>query len=68
MTFAIWDCTHLADDARLLVSEVLTNAFQHAEDPLSLHLRRTTTELTVEVSDHSPHLPQPRTCTSHGCG
>ncbi|MFI6639129.1 PAS domain S-box protein [Streptomyces sp. NPDC050504] len=59
-TLTAWDCAHLADDARLLVSEVLTNALQHAQGPLGLHLRRTTTELTVEISDRSPHLPQPR--------
>ncbi|MDX2760373.1 PAS domain S-box protein [Streptomyces sp. ME08-AFT2] len=58
--FTSWDCAHRADDARLLVSEVLTNAVQHAEGPLLLHLRRTVTELAVEVSDLSPHLPQPR--------
>ncbi|WP_398940085.1 PAS domain S-box protein [Streptomyces sp. IB201691-2A2] len=55
-----WDCTTTADDARLLLSEILTNAVQHAQGPLGLHLCRTATELTVEVSDHSPHLPQPR--------
>ncbi|MBC9714624.1 MEKHLA domain-containing protein [Streptomyces sp. TRM66268-LWL] len=55
-----WDCAHKADDARLLVSEVLTNAVQHAEGPLVLHLRRSATELAVEISDLSPHLPQPR--------
>ncbi|MCZ4508187.1 MEKHLA domain-containing protein [Streptomyces sp. ActVer] len=55
-----WDCTATADDARLLLSEILTNAVQHAQGPLGLHLCRTATELTVEVSDHSPHLPQPR--------
>ncbi|MCX4903781.1 PAS domain S-box protein [Streptomyces sp. NBC_00878] len=55
-----WDCTTIADDARLLLSEILTNAVQHAQGPLGLHLCRTATELTVEVSDHSPHLPQPR--------
>ncbi|MGW7133915.1 PAS domain S-box protein [Streptomyces bobili] len=59
-TLSTWDCAHLADDARLLVSEVLTNALQHAQGPLGLHLRRTATELTVEISDRSPHLPQPR--------
>jgi len=59
-TLTAWDCAHRADDARLLVSEVLTNAVQHAEGPLVLHLRRTTTELAVEISDLSPHLPQPR--------
>lgn len=25
-----------------------------------MHVCRTATDLTVEVSDHSPHLPQPR--------
>ncbi|QWA25778.1 SpoIIE family protein phosphatase [Streptomyces osmaniensis] len=55
-----WDCASAADDARLLVSEILTNAVQHAEGPLVLHLRRTTTELAIEISDLSPHLPQPR--------
>ncbi|MFH8694481.1 PAS domain S-box protein [Streptomyces chartreusis] len=55
-----WDCVSPADDARLLVSEILTNAVQHAEGPLVLRLRRTATELAVEISDLSPHLPQPR--------
>ena len=59
-TLTAWDCARQADDARLLVSEVLTNAVQHAEGPLVLHLRRTATELAVEISDLSPHLPQPR--------
>ncbi|MEU1570040.1 PAS domain S-box protein [Streptomyces collinus] len=59
-TLAAWGCAHRADDVRLLVSEVLTNAVQHAEGPVSLHLRRTATELAVEVSDLSPQLPQPR--------
>ncbi|MFF3885821.1 SpoIIE family protein phosphatase, partial [Streptomyces sp. NPDC001914] len=56
-----WDCAPAADDARLLLSEILTNAVQHAQGPISLHLCRSATDLTVEVSDRSPHLPQPRT-------
>ncbi|MET9908149.1 PAS domain S-box protein [Streptomyces sp. NPDC006476] len=55
-----WDCATATDDAVLLLSETLTNAVQHAVGPIGLHLRRTDTDLTVEVSDHSPHLPQPR--------
>jgi PAS domain S-box-containing protein len=55
-----WDCVPSADDARLLLSEILTNAVQHAQGPISLHLCRTATDLTVEISDHSPHLPHPR--------
>jgi PAS domain S-box-containing protein len=55
-----WDCTEAADDAPLLLSEILTNAVQYAQGPIGLHVCRTDTELTVEVSDRSPHLPQPR--------
>ncbi|WP_256642021.1 PAS domain S-box protein [Streptomyces murinus] len=59
-TLASWECPAPADDALLLLSETLTNAVQHAEGPVGLRLCRTTTDLTVEVSDRSPHLPQPR--------
>ncbi|ANS70176.1 putative PAS/PAC sensor protein [Streptomyces lincolnensis] len=55
-----WQCVPPAEEAPLLLSEILTNAVQHAEGPIGLHLSRTSTELTVEVSDRSPHLPQPR--------
>lgn len=55
-----WDCADSADEALLLLSETLTNAVQHAEGPIGVHLCRTDTGLTVEVSDRSPHLPQPR--------
>ncbi|MEU5595165.1 PAS domain S-box protein [Streptomyces sp. NPDC020298] len=59
-TLTSWECAAAADDALLLLSETLTNAVQHAEGPLGLRLCRTDTDLTVEVSDRSPHLPQPR--------
>ncbi|KQX64338.1 hypothetical protein ASD48_21970 [Streptomyces sp. Root1310] len=55
-----WNCTERADDALLLLSETLTNAVQHSEGPIGLHLHRTASGLTVEVSDPSPQLPQPR--------
>ncbi|MFF3205773.1 PAS domain S-box protein [Streptomyces sp. NPDC002962] len=55
-----WNCTERADDALLLLSETLTNAVQHSEGPIGLHLHRTASDLTVEVSDPSPQLPQPR--------
>jgi anti-sigma regulatory factor (Ser/Thr protein kinase) len=54
-----WDCTTAADDALLLLSETLTNAVQHGEGPIGLRLCRTATDVTVAVSDHSSHLPQP---------
>ncbi|OQR62161.1 diguanylate cyclase [Streptomyces maremycinicus] len=60
-----WNCTERADDALLLLSETLTNAVQHSEGPIGLHLHRTATDLTVEVSDRSPQLPQPRAPVEH---
>ncbi|MGW3498533.1 PAS domain S-box protein [Streptomyces sp. NPDC001020] len=57
---ARWDCPARRDDARLLLSEVLTNAVRHAQGPIGMHMCRTDTDLTVEISDNSPHLPQPR--------
>ncbi|MDF3301492.1 PAS domain S-box protein [Streptomyces tropicalis] len=59
-TLDAWECRRSTDDALLLLSETLTNAVQHAEGPIGLRLCRTATDLTVEVSDRSPHLPQPR--------
>ncbi|MER6785505.1 PAS domain S-box protein [Streptomyces sp. NPDC000658] len=57
----VWNCADSAADALLLLSETLTNAVQHAEGPVGVHLHRTATDLTVEVSDRSAQLPQPRT-------
>ncbi|CAM5314433.1 PAS domain S-box protein [Streptomyces pilosus] len=57
---AAWDCRDKAHDARLLVSELLTNAVRHGQGPVTLHACRTADELTVEVGDGSPHLPEPR--------
>ncbi|MEU6541280.1 PAS domain S-box protein [Streptomyces sp. NPDC047000] len=56
----LWNCADGADDALLLLSETLTNAVQHAAGPLTVRLHRTAAELTVEVDDRSPQLPQPR--------
>lgn len=56
----LWNCAAGADDALLLLSETLTNAVQHAEGPLTVRLHRSAAELTVEVDDRSPQLPQPR--------
>ncbi|WP_186785800.1 PAS domain S-box protein [Streptomyces misionensis] len=62
-TLVSWECAEPADDALLLLSEILTNAVQHAEGPVGLRLCRTATDLTVEVGDHSPQLPRPRHAT-----
>ncbi|MEU0058203.1 PAS domain S-box protein [Streptomyces sp. NPDC006334] len=64
-----WNCAEQADDALLLLSETLTNAVQHAEGPISVRLHRTATDLTIEVGDRSPQLPQPRQAAEHEeCG
>jgi PAS domain S-box-containing protein len=53
-----WQCDESTDDARLLVSEVLTNAIRHAHGPVGLRLRLSDPDLlTVEVNDRSPRLP-----------
>ncbi len=59
-TLSSWGYAEAMDNARLLLSEVLTNAVQHGQGPIGVHLCRTDADLTVEISDHSPALPQPR--------
>lgn len=59
-TLHAWECGHVSDSACLLASEVLTNAVRHAQGPLGLRLHRTALDVTVEVSDHSTHIPQRR--------
>ncbi|WP_447002089.1 ATP-binding protein [Saccharothrix isguenensis] len=44
-------------DAKLVVSELVTNAYQHGQHPLHLRLRRTRALIRVEVTDLSPRLP-----------
>jgi PAS domain S-box-containing protein len=60
-----WNCGGRTDDALLLLSEILTNAVQHAGGPIGVHVCRTDTDLTVEISDRSPQLPQPRLAAEH---
>jgi len=51
------------DDARdavmLLVSEVVTNAVQHGRTDFEVAVRMQPHEVTVEVADHNPRMPQP---------
>ncbi|MFZ0667214.1 MAG: ATP-binding protein [Acidimicrobiales bacterium] len=49
------------DTARLLVSEVVTNAVLHARTELSLTLMRDPSKVSVEVADSNPLLPVLRT-------
>lgn len=59
-TLDAWNCSALVETATLLVSELLSNAVRHACGPLSLRLRRAGAELSVEVCDGSPVVPQAR--------
>lgn len=47
------------DELQLLTSEVVTNALGHAGDACAVCVRWTGTRVRVEVTDHSPALPQP---------
>ncbi len=50
-TWRTWQWDHPDETARLLVSELVTNAVQHGRSPVSLHIHRSAWELTVEVTD-----------------
>ena len=63
-TLALWDSSHLAETAILLVSELVGNAVRHASTgrlALELRLEITGTWLRIEVLDADPRPPQPRT-------
>ncbi len=52
-----WGLAELADDTRLVVSELLTNAALHARPPIRMRLGRLQAGVRVEVSDGSSELP-----------
>lgn len=52
-----WGCAELVETAKLLTSELVTNAVQHGDGPLRLAIRRTASEVIVEVSDNSTTRP-----------
>ena len=52
-----WQLPQLADDARLVVSELLTNAALHAKPPIRLSLLRIPDGVRIEVSDGSSEMP-----------
>ncbi|WP_051966709.1 ATP-binding SpoIIE family protein phosphatase [Kitasatospora mediocidica] len=54
-----WGLEELADNTELMVSELVTNAIQHATRPVTLRLVRTSL-LRCEVGDDSPQLPRRR--------
>jgi anti-sigma regulatory factor (Ser/Thr protein kinase) len=65
---AYWGMTDIADDAVMLVSELVGNAVAHAcsdrpetgPEPLTLTLTNCVSALRIEVCDPDPSPPQPR--------
>ena len=63
----VWEggFSHLAEDAEILVSELLTNAVKASSSPdgagvVVLRLLANRERLLIEVWDHNPDDPQPR--------
>jgi anti-sigma regulatory factor (Ser/Thr protein kinase) len=66
-----WGDGKVADTARLLVSELVTNAVFHAHSPVEVRVRRGDEALRVEVRDGDPAPPlrcdpQPWSTTGRG--
>lgn len=61
-TLGVWgrDDDQLCDTVCLLASELLSNAVNHSCGPVRLRVRQAGRELSVEVCDGSPVLPQAR--------
>lgn len=55
-----WGLDDLADDASLLVSEVVTNAVLHAGTEVVVSIRRHGSAVRIEVADGSPVVPTRR--------
>lgn len=53
-----WGCSHVADTACLLASELVTNAIRHGHEPLRLSLSHDDAEVRVEVRDAGGGLAQ----------
>ncbi|MER5570373.1 ATP-binding SpoIIE family protein phosphatase [Streptomyces goshikiensis] len=61
-TLVVWGSAddQLCDTVCLLTSELLSNAVSHSHGPVRLRMRQVERELSVEVCDGSPVLPQAR--------
>lgn len=55
-----WTLAHLAEEAELLVSELVTNAVRHGKPPVRLSVAVTGGVLEISVRDGSPDLPEQR--------
>jgi anti-sigma regulatory factor (Ser/Thr protein kinase) len=58
---AQWELSQdVVDEVVLMTSELVTNAFVHGRPPIDLRLRRTGSELVVEVRDRAVYRPRRR--------
>lgn len=64
-TLREWSCDTLADNALLLVSELVTNAVLHARSRLDLVVRLANDRLRVEVHDESRAQPTRKHYSAH---
>ncbi|WP_432561020.1 ATP-binding SpoIIE family protein phosphatase [Kineococcus sp. SYSU DK003] len=69
-TLSEWDLSSAADEAELVVSELVTNALLHTGSPAALTLRHEVADglLSVGVEDCSTRHPQPRDSTEEATG
>jgi anti-sigma regulatory factor (Ser/Thr protein kinase) len=54
---AMHDLSHLADDVRLVASELATNAVRHARTPFRVVLQAVADSVLLSVQDSSPGSP-----------
>jgi len=55
-----WDLHTLAEDAAVVVTELTTNAVEHASSPSRLRLSRTRNGVRIEVQDAGQGTPEPQ--------
>ena len=67
-TVTTWGLTELLEDARLVVSELATNAIRHGASPFTVSLSPTGSGLHLVVGDRSSSLPQRREPDVARCG
>ncbi|MCA1843453.1 MAG: response regulator, partial [Actinobacteria bacterium] len=60
-----WGCGTVVEEAELVVSELVTNAFVHGDSRCELRVGLTDAALRLQVLDHGPGMPDPQDA-AHG--